>query len=197
MLSSKQEEHLFFIKVSLVSGGLYPWQNWGWTLWLHKQIWTLAHCLPDNVKICLISGYNCASLLNNFAQVSRGYECSVEDIPAMSRSVVISIKTLLRAGRSLLQQHWNLTLSCTISGLHKVDALICSNLLIMQISAGQQFMQPRSNNIFSAEGHPARPVLSSGVQLDVDSLLTVASFSSSANVWRLLIRRTSACVRLN
>lgn len=67
----------------------------------------------------------------------------------MSRSVVISIKTLLRVGWRLLQQLWNLTLSCMISGLHKVDAFICSNLLIMQISAGQHFMQPKSNNIFS------------------------------------------------
>lgn len=103
--------------------------------------------------------------------------------------VVIAIKTLLRAGWSLLQQHWNLTLSCMISGLLKVDALICSNLLIMQISAGQHFMQPKSNNILCAVGFckwesTVRPVLGSAIPL-----LTVASFSSSANVWPLLICR--------
>lgn len=48
---------------------------------------------------------------------------------------------------------WNLTLLWMISGLHKGDAVIfcCAHLLIMQISADQHFMQPRSNNMSSLD----------------------------------------------
>lgn len=71
----------------------------------------------------------------------------------MSRSFVICIKTLLRAGWSLVQQRWNLTLLWMISGLHKGNAVIfCyAHLLIMQISAEQHFMQPKSNNTSSLD----------------------------------------------
>lgn len=60
-----------------------------------------------------------------------------------------------------------------ISGLHKGDTVIFSNmhLLIMQISAGQHFVKPKSNNIFSLDSGKGKSVLGYVIRLDLPDLL--------------------------
>lgn len=120
----------------------------------------------------------------------------------MRRSFVISIKTLPRAGWSLIQQRWNLTLLRMISGLHKGDAVVfclCAladrpNLSWTALHAAQE----QWYTVFSLDSGRGKSqqvlcrALSFSWTSQTCNRLAVESFPSSANAWRSLICGMSA-----